>query len=75
MEMVDYERMIEEHAFKRKLVEQHLEQESSGKNSNTQKLRVATIRKCVSSLRWWMLGVGCAWGVGCTSFTCLETFL
>lgn len=46
-QVADYERMIEEQAFKRKLMEQHLEQESSGKNSNALKKRVASTRECV----------------------------
>ena len=52
VQVADYERMIEEHAFKRKLMEQHLEQESSGKNSNALKKRVASTRECV------LVGVG-----------------
>ena len=47
LQVADYERMIEEQAFKRKLMEQHLEQESSGKNSNALKKRVDSTRECV----------------------------
>ena len=55
VQVADYERMVEEHVFKRKLMEQHLEQESSGKNSNALKMRVANTRMCVlvAVLRLW----------------------
>ena len=56
VQVADYQRMIEEHAFKRKLLEQHLEQESGGKNSNGLKTRVANTRECV------LVGVGVGQG-------------